>query len=167
MAWIDEFGDRDGDGYVEYQRATRGGLVNQGWKDSPNAILDHTGRPARGPIALCEVQGYVYAAMLARAHFADEAGDDVLATDLRKRAVELRERFNQDFWMPERGWLALGLDGDKRPIDVCASNMGHCLWTGILEPAKAEQVAQRLLSPELFSGWGGGRSARRRPATTR
>ncbi len=108
----------------------------------------------RGPIALCEVQGYVYAAMLARAHFADEAGDDVLATDLRKRAVELRERFNEDFWLPERDWLALGLDGDKRRIDVCASNMGHCLWTGILDPAKAERVAQRLLSPEMFSGWG-------------
>ena len=113
------------------------------------------------------MQGYVYAAMLARAHFADEAGDDVLATDLRKRAVELRERFNQDFWMPERGWLALGLDGDKRPIDVCASNMGHCLWTGILEPAKAEQVASASCPRSCSAAGACGRSARRRPATTR
>lgn len=154
LAWIDEFGDRDGDGYVEYQRATRSGLANQGWKDSPDAVRDVTGRRASTPIALCEVQGYVYAALLARAHFADEAGDIDHASQLRKRAVELRERFNEDFWLDEQGWLALALDGDKQPVAVCTSNMGHCLWTGILDPARAALVAEKLLSPEMFTGWG-------------
>ena len=154
LAWIDEFGDRDGDGYVEYQRATRSGLANQGWKDSPDAVRDVTGRRASTPIALCEVQGYVYAALLARAHFADEAGDIDHASQLRKRAVELRERFNEDFWLDEQGWLALALDGDKQPVAVCTSNMGHCLWTGILDPARAALVAEKLLSEEMFTGWG-------------
>ncbi len=154
LAWIDDFGDRDGDGYVESQRASTKGLVNQGWKDSPDAIRSADGRVVRGPIALCEVQGYVYAAFLARAHFAGEAGEDDLAAAYRKRAVELRERFNDDFWLEKHGWLAGALDGDKVPVDALTSNMGHCLWTGILAPDHAALVAERLMSPELFSGWG-------------
>ena len=154
LAWIDDFGDRDGDGYVEYRRVTRSGLVNQGWKDSPDAVRDASGRRAPAPIALCEVQGYVYAALLARAHFADEAGDLDHASQLRKRAVELRERFNEDFWLDEQGWLAMALDGDKQPVAVCTSNMGHCLWTGILDPDRASLVAEKLLSTEMFTGWG-------------
>jgi glycogen debranching enzyme len=154
LAWIDDFGDRDGDGYVEYARATRSGLVNQGWKDSPEAVRDAAGRRAPTPIALCEVQGYVYAALLARSHFADEAGDLDHASQLRKRAVELRERFNEDFWLDEHGWLAMALDGDKQRVEVCTSNMGHCLWTGILDPARAALVAEKLLSTEMFTGWG-------------
>ena len=154
LAWIDDFGDRDGDGYVEYQRATDRGLLHQGWKDTPDAIRFGDGRLARPAIALCEVQGYVYAAWLARAHFAEEAGDPALATSYRTRAADLRTRFNRDFWLEDRGWLAVGLDVDKDPIDALASNMGHCLWTGILDEDKAALVAEQLLSPELFSGWG-------------
>ena len=154
LEWIETYGDRDGDGYVEYERFTNRGLVHQGWKDSAGGVQHGSGRPASTPLALCEVQGYVYAAMLARAHFADEAGDDQLGASYRKRAVELRDRFNHDFWLESEGWLAAALDGDKSPVDSLTSNMGHCLWTGILTPERAEVVADRLLSSDLFSGWG-------------
>lgn len=154
LSWIDEFGDRDGDGYVECQRASTRGLANQGWKDSPDAIRHADGSEVRGPVALCEVQAYVYAAFLARAHFAQESGESGLAAMYRKRAIDLRERFNNDFWLDKQGWLAGALDGDKEPVDALVSNIGHCLWTGILEPARAAIVAERLMSPEMFSGWG-------------
>jgi glycogen debranching enzyme len=154
MEWIEDFGDRDGDGYVEYQRMTDRGLLNQGWKDSFDGVRFADGRLPMAPIALCEVQGYVYAAYLARAYFASEVGDDRLSAALRGRAAQLKANFNRDFWLEERGWMALGLDRDKRPIDALASNMGHCLWTGIVDADKAELIAHRLLSRELFSGWG-------------
>jgi glycogen debranching enzyme len=154
LAWIDEYGDRDGDGYVEYERASDRGLVNQGWKDSWDAIRFPDGRLARPPIAMCEVQGYVYAALVARSHFATEAGDHELAERLRKRAEGLKEAFNRDFWMEDRGFYAMALDADKTPVDALASNMGHCLWTGIVDEEKAPLVARHLLSDELFSGWG-------------
>lgn len=154
LAWIEEFGDRDGDGYVEYQRRTERGLANQGWKDSWDAIRHPDGPLARGPIALCEVQGYVYAAYLARAHFAEDAGDHVTFERCLRRAEELRRRFNEDFWIDELGTYALGLDADKRPIAAVASNVGHCLWTGIVDPERAPSVADRLLDPSMFSGWG-------------
>ncbi|HWB72878.1 MAG TPA: glycogen debranching N-terminal domain-containing protein [Egibacteraceae bacterium] len=154
LEWIERFGDRDGDGYVEYQRSSESGLANQGWKDSWDAIRFADGRLAEAPIALCEVQGYVYAAYLARAQLAEDDGDQQVAGRYRVAAAELKERFNRDFWLEQQGWFALGLDRDKRPIDALASNMGHCLWTGIVDADKAEAVAQRLLSPELFSGWG-------------
>ena len=154
MAWIEEYGDRDGDGYVEYQRATDRGLQNQGWKDSHDGIRYVNGDVARAPIALCEVQAYVYGAYLARAHFAHEVGDDTTAERFRAKAVDLRRRFNEDFWLDEHGWYAVGLDADNKPIDSLASNMGHCLWTGIIDEDRAPIVAERLLSPEMFSGWG-------------
>ncbi|HEX7277629.1 MAG TPA: glycogen debranching N-terminal domain-containing protein [Acidimicrobiales bacterium] len=154
LSWIEDYGDKDGDGYVEYRRASDKGLANQGWKDSWNAIRFADGRLARPPIALCEVQGYVYAAYLARAHFAEEAGDTELAVDYRARANDLKVQFNRDFWLPRQGWYAMGLDCDKRPIDALASNMGHCLWTGIVDEERAPLVAERLMSPEMFSGWG-------------
>lgn len=154
LAWIEDFGDCDGDGYVEYRRATDGGLVNQGWKDSWDAIRYFDGRLARAPVALCEVQGYVYSAYLARAHFADEAGDLETAARFRAKAVDLKAAFNRDFWLEDKGWFAMGLDADNRPIDALASNVGHCLWTGIVDKEKADQVAARLLSPEMFTGWG-------------
>jgi glycogen debranching enzyme len=103
---------------------------------------------------LCEVQGYVYAAYLARAYFAEERGDDDAVDRWRSKAAALKAAFNRDFWLADRGWFALGLDGDKRPIDALASNMGHCLWTGIVDEDKAPAVAGHLLSPEMFSGWG-------------
>jgi glycogen debranching enzyme len=154
LGWIEAYGDRDGDGYVEYQRATPAGLANQGWKDSWDAIRFADGRLAEAPIALCEVQGYTYAAYVARAHFAEEAGDHETEARYLDKARRLKEAFNRDFWLEDRGWFALGLDADKVPIDALASNMGHCLWTGIVEEEKAPAVADRLLSPDLFSGWG-------------
>jgi glycogen debranching enzyme len=154
LEWVENWGDRDGDGYVEYQRHTDKGLENQGWKDSWDAIRFADGTFAQGPIALCEVQGYVYAAYLARAYFADEHGQRDVAGYYRDKATRLKAAFNQDFWLEDQGYVALALDGDKRPVDALASNMGHCLMTGILDPDKAELVANRLLSPELFSGWG-------------
>jgi glycogen debranching enzyme len=154
MAWIEDFGDGDGDGYVEYQRATDRGLYNQGWKDSWDGVRFATGETARTPIALCEVQGYVYGAYLARAHFAAEAGDGAVAERFRAKAADLKRAFNRDFWLEDRGWFALGLDADKRPVDSLASNMGHCLWTGIVDEEKAPLVAERLLSRDMFSGWG-------------
>lgn len=154
LEWIERFGDRDGDGYVEYQRATPEGLANQGWKDSWDGIRFADGRFPQPPVALCEVQGYVYAAYLARAHLAEELGDDTTCSRYRAKAAELRRRFNEDFWLDDRGWYAIALDGDKRPVDALASNMAHCLWTEIVDPDRAELVARRLLSPEMFSGWG-------------
>jgi len=154
MDWIVNFGDRDGDGYVEYQRATDRGLQNQGWKDSFDGVRFTNGDLPRAPIALCEVQGYVYGAYLARAHFAEEMADSAAAAQWRVRAVELKRRFNQDFWLEDRGWFAMGLDAEKRPIDALASNMGHCLWTGIVDEEKAAMVGERLMSHDMFTGWG-------------
>jgi glycogen debranching enzyme len=154
LRWIEHFGDRDGDGYVEYQRATDRGLVNQGWKDSWDGVRFASGEIAKAPIALCEVQGYVYSAYLARAYFATETGDRVTAEHYRAKAVALKAAFNRDFWLEDRQWYAMGLDHEKRPIDALASNMGHCLWSGIVDQDKAACVARHLLSPEMFSGWG-------------
>ena len=152
--WIQKFGDKDGDGYIEYQRTSDRGLRNQGWKDSADAVRFADGRIADPPIALAEVQGYTYGAYLARAFFAAEQGDTALATDLRSRAAELKVAFNRDFWLDDKGWLAMGLDREKRPLDALTSNMGHCLWTGILDADKADVVARKLTGPDLFSGWG-------------
>jgi len=154
LDWIERFGDMDGDGYVEYHRATDRGLVNQGWKDSWDGIRYADGTVATAPIALCEVQAYVYSAFLARAHFAQEAGDRATFERYRSRATQLKADFNRDFWLDEPGWFAVGLDHDKRPIDSLTSNIGHCLWTGIVDDDKARIVAEKLLSPEMFSGWG-------------
>lgn len=154
LDWIRDYGDRDGDGFVEYERLSDQGLINQGWKDSWDGINFADGRIAEAPIALCEVQGYVYSAYIARAWMAYEAGDDALAIDLRERAERLKAQFNEQFWLPDRGYYAIALDRDKRPVDACASNMGHCLWSGIVDEDKAPLVARRLMSPEMFSGWG-------------
>lgn len=154
LRWIEQYGDRDGDGFVEHQRMTGTGLASQGWKDSKDGITFANGRPARSPIALAEVQGYVYAAYLARAHLARQAGDAAGSERLCARAARLKVAFNERFWLPKEGWFALGLDADKRPIDALASNMGHCLWTGLIEEDKAAAVAERLMSAEMFSGWG-------------
>jgi glycogen debranching enzyme len=156
LSWITDYGDKDGDGYVEYQRTTDAGLQNQGWKDSWDAMRYASGELAPPPIALCEVQGYVYAALVARGHIATEVGDDELAASLNERAAELKRRFNEDFWIEtaDGGYFAMGLDRDKRLIDGVGSNQGHCLWTGIVDEDKAPLVAHRLLSPSMFSGWG-------------
>jgi glycogen debranching enzyme len=129
-------------------------LANQGWKDSWDGIRYADGRVAQAPIALAEVQAYVYSAFLARAHFAHEQGDATTYDHYRAKAARLKDDFNRDFWVEEKGWYAVGLDADKRPIESLTSNMGHCLWTGIVDEEKAAVVADRLLSAELFSGWG-------------
>ena len=156
LEWIDRYGDLDGDGYVEY--ATRNpetGLVNQCWKDSWNSILYADGRIAEGPIAVCEIQGYVYDAKQRVARLARELwGDAALADRLEAEAEALRERFLEDFWIPERECFALALDGAKHRVDSLCSNMGHLLWSGIVDDARADAVAAHLMDAPLFSGWG-------------
>ena len=156
LAWIEDSGDADGDGYVEYAcRNPATGLVNQCWKDSWDAIQFADGTLARGPIATCEIQGYVYDARRRSARLAREVwGDEALAERLERQAAELRERFRRDFWMPERGCHALALDGEKRQVDSLTSNIGHLLWSGILDEGEAATLAERLLDEQLYSGWG-------------
>jgi glycogen debranching enzyme len=154
LDWIVNYGDADGDGFIEYARSTDLGLANQGWKDSFDGITFADGTIAKPPIALAEVQGYAYAAFLAKSHFCSEREDEEGAAYWGQKADELKEEFNRAFWMPDKGYFALGLDGDKRQIDSLASNMGHCLWTGIVDAGKAAAVARNLTSPEMFSGFG-------------
>lgn len=154
LDWIRNYGDKDGDGFVEYQRLNPEGLLNQGWKDSYDGINFADGTLAEPPIALCEVQAYVYAAYSARAWMAYDAGNAKLGDELANRAANLKRQFNEKFWIPERGYYAVALDGKKRQVDACASNMGQCLWLGLIDEDKAPQVAERLMSPEMFSGWG-------------
>jgi glycogen debranching enzyme len=156
LEWIDRYGDRDGDGYVEYERRNReSGLRNQCWKDSWNSILFADGRLAETPIATCEIQGYVFDAKRRCARLAEEVWyDPELARRLRAEAEELRLRFEHDFWLEQHGHYALALDRDKRPVDSLTSNVGHLLWSGIVEPGRAEETARQLLSKPLFSGWG-------------
>ncbi|MFM2077693.1 MAG: hypothetical protein RJA49_1583 [Actinomycetota bacterium] len=152
--WMHEFGDADHDGYIEYCTTSPRGLVNQGWKDSGDGIRYHDGRIADAPLALCEVQGYAYAAYRARASIASSLRRPKEAAKFHALADALKERFNRDFWLEDLGWFAVALDGDKQPVDSLASNMGHCLWSGIVDQEKAGRVVERLMSPEMWSGWG-------------
>jgi glycogen debranching enzyme len=156
LAWIDDSGDADGDGYVEYAcRNASTGLANQCWKDSWDSMQFADGTLAQGPIATCEIQGYVYDARRRAARLArDVWGDEELADRLELQATELRARFHRDFWIPERGCHALALDGEKRPVDSLTSNVGHLLWSGILGEDEAQATAERLLEEQLYSGWG-------------
>ncbi len=154
LEWIEEFGDRDGDIYVEYIRETPRGLANQGWKDSYDAISHADGTLARPPIALCEVQAYVYAAYISIAEAARRLGDDALANRLIGRAAILKDRFLREFWLEDQRTVALALDADKQPCRVMASNAAHCLAAGLLDREQGEALAGRLLSDEMFSGWG-------------
>ncbi|MGW0802408.1 amylo-alpha-1,6-glucosidase [Nonomuraea sp. NPDC002799] len=152
LRWIEEYGEHDG--FLYYQRKTDRGLINQGWKDSFDGVNFRDGTIARSPIALAEVQGYVYAAYLARAHFAHGHGDEATERRCVERSRAIKAAFNERFWLPDAGYFAMGLDGQGRPIDGLGSNMGHCLWTGIVDEDKAAQVAGHLLSPEMFTGYG-------------
>ncbi|MGO9488679.1 MAG: glycogen debranching N-terminal domain-containing protein [Solirubrobacteraceae bacterium] len=156
LAWIEDSGDADGDGYVEYSRRNvMTGLVNQCWKDSWDAIQFADGTIARGPIATCEIQGYVYDARCRTARLAREVwSDDAFAERLEAQARDLRASFHRDFWMPERDCYAVALDGDKHQVDSLTSNIGHLLWSGLLEEPEAAATASRLLETELYSGWG-------------
>src|SRR5437867_10013606 len=156
LAWIDRYGDRDGDGYVEYQRGNDDtGLENMCWKDSWNSILFADGTNSKLPRATCEIQGYVYDAKRRCARLAREFWKDPkLAERLEREAAELKDRFNRDFWIPERRFFALALDGDKRKVDSLTSNNGHLLWSGIVDDDKAEAVIGHLMGERMFSGWG-------------
>ncbi len=157
LAWIDEWGDRDGDGFVEYERRVARGLENQTWKDSHDSQLFHDGTQAQGPIAAAEVQGYVYDAKLRLAELAREAwGDETLAGRLESDASTLRQHFDEAFWCERPGgWTyALALDGDKRPVNSLTSNVGHLLWSGIVPEERVEALVQQLFGPTLWSGWG-------------
>ncbi|MDQ3937509.1 MAG: amylo-alpha-1,6-glucosidase, partial [Chloroflexota bacterium] len=154
LRWIDDFGDVDGDGFVEYERHSRRGLLNQGWKDSGDAIRFQDGTLAEGPLALVEVQGYVYAARLGLARLARLRGDEELAAREEAAAATLRQRFEEAFWMERAGTYALALDGDKRQVDAIASNAGHALWSGICSQQRAASVARVLTGPGMWSGWG-------------
>jgi glycogen debranching enzyme len=154
LQWIDTAGDPDRDGLVEYDRRSATGLVNQGWKDSADAIFHADGELASGPIALCEVQGYVFAAKRHAAGMARALGDPATANRLDKEAETLRRKFEAAFWCEELSTYALALDGEKRPCRVVASNAGHALLTGIAAPDRAERVADTLMRVASFSGWG-------------
>jgi glycogen debranching enzyme len=154
LAWIEEYGDRDGDGYIEYQTTSERGLANQGWKDSPDGIRYHDGRVADAPLALCEVQAYAYAAYQARAAIAVRLGQADVVMRCQRLAEQLKARFNRDFWLDEHGWYAVALGPDKEPVDSLTSNIGHCLWSGIVAEEHAALVAERLMSPQMWNGWG-------------
>jgi glycogen debranching enzyme len=154
LTWIDDFGDVDGDGFVEYARHSINGLVQQGWKDSNDSIFHADGTIAEAPIALCEVQGYVYAAKLAAARLTRALGDVKQCCELEVQAEALRTQFEEQFWCEDLGTYALALDGRKRPCRVRASNAGHCLYTGIASPERARRVAETLMNADSFTGWG-------------
>lgn len=154
LEWIDKYGDIDGDGFVEYQRKKDSGLANQGWKDSWDAIFHEDGTLAPRPIALCEVQGYVYLAKLKAAQLAMLFGDLDKAENLKQQANTLKEKFADKFWLEDKKTFAIALDGNKRPCRISSSNAGQCLFTGIVKEQHAPKLVRTLLSDKMFSGWG-------------
>jgi glycogen debranching enzyme len=155
LEWIDKYADHNGDGYIDYQRKLETGLENQCWKDSWNSILFADGTLSKLPRATCELQGYAYDAKVRCARLAREIwGDQALAHQLESEAVALKLRFNNDYWLPDRQFFALALDGDGHKVDSLTSNIGHLLWSGIVDDDKAAACVRHLMSDKLFSGWG-------------
>jgi glycogen debranching enzyme len=154
LGWIQNYGDSDGDGFVEYMRMTEKGLAQQGWKDSEDSVFHSDGTLATGPIALCEVQGYVYAAYRAAGIIAAAIGKADRSWELLRCADTLKEKFEGAFWCDDLATYAIALDGDKKPCRVRTSNAGQCLYTGIVRPDRARLLARTLFSPESYSGWG-------------
>ncbi len=154
LEWLDTYGDPHGTGYLTYDSRTGTGMINKGWKDSDNAVVNADGSLGQEPIALVEVQGYVYAAWRGMSELFARAGQHDRATRLAHRAQQLRERFNHDFWMEDKDCYALALQGQGRQAAVVSSNPGHALWTGIADDDKAQRTVRRLMAPEMFSGWG-------------
>jgi glycogen debranching enzyme len=154
LGWIDSHGDMDGDGFVEYLRYSAHGLANQGWKDAHDSVFHADGVFAQPPIALCEVQGYVYAAKIAAAGLAGLLGDTARGRELAEQAQTLRQRFDEAFWCDELSTYGLALDGEKKLCRISTSNPGHCLYTGIVNPNRASRLAASLSGDSLFSGWG-------------
>jgi glycogen debranching enzyme len=154
LTWIDKYGDRDGDGFQEYQTRSSAGYENMGWKDSGNAVMYPDGTQLAGPKALCELQGYVYDAWLRMAEIYDELDNKRRANALRKKAAELFENFNAKFWDEDSGFYAYALDSEKKKVLSVASNVGQCLWSGIIAPERAGLVVKRLMRKDMWSGWG-------------
>jgi len=154
LNWMEQYGDLDGDGYLEYISHSPGGLNEQGWKDSRGSLTYPDGSPVAHPAALVEVQGYAYKAMADMAELLQHKGDSALARKLSQKAETLRTNFNRDFWLEKHRFLAQALDGDKRPVEVMTSNPGHCLFCGILDEEKARYVINRLSAAEMACGWG-------------
>ena len=154
LTWIDKYGDRDGDGFQEYQTRSPQGYENQGWKDSGEALVNTDGSLVKGPKALVELQAYVYDAWLRMAQVYDALSKPARASALRRKAKALFERFNEAFWDEDAGFYAFCLDGEKKKVMSIASNPGHCLWAGIVPPDRAERVVKRLMQPDMSSGWG-------------
>jgi len=154
LAWIDKYGDRDGDGFQEYQTRSSAGYENMGWKDSGDSVMYPDGSLVKGPKALCELQGYVYDAWTRMAEVFDTLGKAGRATELRAKAAALFARFNEVFWDEELGFYAYALDGDKNKVLTIASNAGHCLWSGIVPRERAKKVVDRLIARDMWTGWG-------------
>jgi len=154
LTWVDRYGDGDHDGFVEYAERASGGVRNQGWKDSSDSLLYPDGRPAELPAALVEVQGYVYQAKVGLSRILERLGQSTMAERLGREAAELRRRFELKFWLDHEQFYAQGLDRHKTPIPSITSNPAHCLWAGIIDPERAELLRDRLLAPDMFSGWG-------------
>ena len=154
LSWIDNSGDRDGDGFQEYQTRSPVGYENMSWKDSGDCIVYPDGSLVKGPKALCELQGYVYDASIRIAEVFDALGKADRARKLRAKAAALFEHFNATFWDDELGFYALALDGEKNKVLTIASNAGHCLWSGIVPPERAKKVVHRLMAPDMWTGWG-------------
>jgi glycogen debranching enzyme len=154
LDWIDRYGDLDSDGFQEYQTRSSLGIENQGWKDSGDAIIYPDGTQVSAPKALCELQGYVFDAWMRMAEVFEALAENDRAQELRQKAARLQARFEAKFWCEEMGGYALTLDHDKNPVHTVASNMGHCLWSGIIRRDRAARVVQRLLAEDMYSGWG-------------
>jgi glycogen debranching enzyme len=154
LTWIDKYGDRDGDGFQEYETRSKAGYENMAWKDSGDAVMYPDGTLVRGPKALCELQGYVYDAWLRMAEIYDELDNKRSANRLRKKAAILFKKFNEAFWDERSGFYAYALDGDKKKVLSVASNVGQCLWSGIIAPERAAAVVKRLMQKDMWSGWG-------------
>lgn len=154
LTWIDKYGDRDGDGFQEYQTRSKAGYENMGWKDSGDSVMYPDGTLASGPKALCELQGYVYDAWRRMAEIYDELGNKRRANSLRQKAAELFKKFNEAFWDEDSGFYAYALDGQKKKVTSVVSNVGQCLWSGIIAPERAGIVIKRLMRKDMWSGWG-------------
>jgi glycogen debranching enzyme len=154
LSWIDKYGDHDGDGFQEYQTRSPVGYENMGWKDSGDSVVYPDGSLVKGPKALCELQGYVYSAWIRMAEVFDALETPDRAQALRQKAAALFDRFNEAFWDEELGFYAYALDGDKKKVLTIASNAGHCLWSGIVPAERAKKVVERLVAPDMWTGWG-------------
>jgi glycogen debranching enzyme len=154
LEWISEYADQNRDGYIEYQSRSKGGLINQGWKDSGNSMVNADGNLANPPISLVEVQAYVYMAKTSIADLYERAGEQNRAKRLRQEASELRQRFNHDFWMEDKGCYSMAMEAEGKQVKVISSNPGHALWAGIADEDKARRTAERLMADDMFNGWG-------------